>query len=116
MSPSSLNRLEAKVLRAKLMNAPELEEYEAELRRAKGEEGGVRTRVEVLPTLNVTGQMYDVGHGKDDAEKGPGNRRKKEKVRFYISEYEAAKCTLVSLKPVIQRRENSSGITPTTMR
>jgi hypothetical protein len=67
------------------MNDPKLEEqYEAELRRAMGEEGGVRTRVEVLPTLNVTGQMYDVGHGKDDAEKGPGNRRKKEKVSFCI--------------------------------
>ena len=49
ISPSSLNRLEAKVLCAKLMNAPELEEYEAELRRAKDEEGGVRMRVEVLP-------------------------------------------------------------------
>ncbi|OAX33380.1 hypothetical protein K503DRAFT_838391 [Rhizopogon vinicolor AM-OR11-026] len=83
MSPSSLNKLQAQVLRAKLMNATNAEkleeEYEAEVRRTKGEEGGVRTRVEVLPTLNVTGQMYDVGHGKDDAEKGPGNRRKKEK-------------------------------------
>jgi len=38
MSPSSLNRLEAKVLRAKLMSAPELKEYEAGLRHAKGEE------------------------------------------------------------------------------
>lgn len=88
MSPSSLNKLQAQVLRAKLMTAPNAEkleeEYEAEVRRAKGEEGGVRTRVEVLPILNVTGQMYDVGHGKDDAEKGPGNRRKKEKVSFCI--------------------------------
>ncbi|KAJ8581623.1 hypothetical protein M405DRAFT_832125 [Rhizopogon salebrosus TDB-379] len=83
MSPSSLNKLQAQVLRARLVNAPNAEkleeEYEAEVRRSKGEEGGVRTRVEVLPTLNVTGQMYDVGHGKDDAEKGPGNRKKKEK-------------------------------------
>lgn len=86
VSPSSLNKLQAQILRAKLMNDPKLEEqYEAELRRAMGEEGGVRTRVEVLPTLNVTGQMYDVGHGKDDAEKGPGNRRKKEKVSFFVS-------------------------------
>ncbi|KAG1775819.1 CwfJ C-terminus 1-domain-containing protein-like protein [Suillus placidus] len=83
MSPSSLNKLQAQVLRAKLMNAPNAEkleeEYEGEVRRASGEEGGVRTRVEVLPTLDARGQMYDVGHGKDDAEKGPGNKRKKEK-------------------------------------
>ncbi|KAG1797728.1 CwfJ C-terminus 1-domain-containing protein-like protein [Suillus plorans] len=83
MSPSSLNKLQAQVLRAKLMNAPNAEkleeEYEAEVRRANGEEGGVRTRVEVLPTLDARGRMYDVGYGKDDAEKGPGNKRKKEK-------------------------------------
>ncbi|KAG1879104.1 CwfJ C-terminus 1-domain-containing protein-like protein [Suillus subluteus] len=83
MSPSSLNKLQARVLRAKLMNAPNAEkleeEYEAEVKRANSEEGGVRTRVEVLPTLDARGQMYDVGHGKDDAEKGPGNKRKKEK-------------------------------------
>ena len=54
------------------------------MRRTKGEEGGVRTRVEVLPALNVTGQMYDVDHGKDDAEKGPGNRRKKVKVSLCV--------------------------------
>jgi hypothetical protein len=29
--------------------------------------------------------MYDVGHGKDDAEKGPGNKRKKEKVTLHSS-------------------------------
>lgn len=89
MSPSSLNKLQAQVLRAKLMNAPNAEkleeEYEAEVRRANSEEGGVRTRVEVLPTLDVRGQMYDVGHGKDDAEKGPGNKRKKEKVTLHFS-------------------------------
>lgn len=71
------------------MNAPNAEkleeEYEAEVRRANSEEGGVRTRVEVLPTLDVRGQMYDVGHGKDDAEKGPGNKRKKEKVTLHFS-------------------------------
>jgi hypothetical protein len=89
MSPSSLNKLQAQVLRAKLMNAPNAEkleeEYEAEVRQANSEEGGVRTRVEVLPTLDVRGQMYDVGHGKDDAEKGPGNKRKKEKVTLHSS-------------------------------
>ncbi|EIW81316.1 hypothetical protein CONPUDRAFT_104609 [Coniophora puteana RWD-64-598 SS2] len=82
MSPSSLNKLQAKVLRAKLMNAPnaaELErEYEEESRRGQGiVEGNVRTRVEVLPTLDAHGRMYDVGHGKNDGEALPGNRRKK---------------------------------------
>lgn len=71
------------------MNAPNAEkleeEYEAEVRRANGEEGGVRTHVEVLPTLDARGRMYDVGHGKDDAEKGPGNKRKKEKVNLHPS-------------------------------
>ncbi|KAF9236508.1 CwfJ C-terminus 1-domain-containing protein-like protein [Melanogaster broomeanus] len=85
MSPSSLNKLQAKVLRAKLMNAPnaaELErEYEEEARKAHGEPGEpvVRTRVEVLPTLDARGRLYDVGHGKDDADAQRGNRKKKEK-------------------------------------
>ena len=89
LSPSSLNKLQAKVLRAKLTsaaNAEELEkEYEQELRRANGEgleEGDVRTRVEVMPTLDIHGRMYDVGQGKKDAPVNlPGNRRPKPKVR-----------------------------------
>ncbi|KAJ8080393.1 Pre-mRNA-splicing factor cwf19 [Marasmius tenuissimus] len=88
MSPSSLNKLQAKVLRAKLMGAPDAEslerEYEAACRAADGGddlEGNVRTTVEVLPTLDGRGRMYDVGHGKNDDEvRGPGNRKKKEKV------------------------------------
>lgn len=91
LSPSSLNKLQAKVLRAKLMGAPDSEkmekEYEEELRRAYGSgrdpEGHVRTRVEVLPTLDIRGKLYDVGHGKEDGAPRPGNRgkRKEEKVR-----------------------------------
>ncbi|KAF9226324.1 hypothetical protein BS17DRAFT_794490 [Gyrodon lividus] len=85
MSPSSLNKLQAKVLRAKLMSAPnaaELErEYEEEARKAHGKPGEsiVRTRVEVLPTMDAHGRLYDVGHGKDDAGPLSGNRKKKEK-------------------------------------
>ncbi|KIK80993.1 hypothetical protein PAXRUDRAFT_15491 [Paxillus rubicundulus Ve08.2h10] len=85
ISPSSLNKLQAKVLRAKLTNAPnaaELErEYEEEARKAYGgpEESVVRTRIEVLPTLDAHGRLYDVGHGKSDAEPLQGNRKKKEK-------------------------------------
>ncbi|KAH0586099.1 hypothetical protein H2248_007370 [Termitomyces sp. 'cryptogamus'] len=84
LSPSSLNKLQAKVLRAKLMGAPDAakleEEYEAELRRANGMESGesgARTQTEVLPTLDGRGRLYDVGHGQDDGAVLPGNRRKK---------------------------------------
>ncbi|KAF8208746.1 CwfJ C-terminus 1-domain-containing protein-like protein [Mycena galopus ATCC 62051] len=85
LSPSSLNRLQAKVLRAKLMGAPDADalerEYEAESRKANGGdvEGGVRRKVEVLPTLDGQGRLYDVGHGAEEEPKGPGNRKKKEK-------------------------------------
>ncbi|KAL4080953.1 CwfJ C-terminus 1-domain-containing protein-like protein [Scleroderma citrinum] len=85
VSPSSLNKLQAKVLRAKLINAPNAEqleqEYEEALRRANGESGEpiIRTKVEVLPTLDARGRMYDVGFGKSDGEPLPGNRKKKDK-------------------------------------
>ncbi|KAJ8509116.1 hypothetical protein ONZ45_g8685 [Pleurotus djamor] len=87
LSPSSLNRLQAKVLRAKLMGSADAEslekEYEAELHRAQGinEDGeGNRTKVEVLPTLDGRGRLYDVGHGAAEEPRQPGNRKKKEKV------------------------------------
>jgi hypothetical protein len=89
LSPSSLNRLQAKVLRAKLMNSADAErlekEYEEELARAHGgvdDKSNVRTKVEVLPTLDGRGRLYDVGlGGGDDGEPQLGNRKKKEKVR-----------------------------------
>lgn len=89
LSPSSLNKLQAKVIRAKLMDSPDAakleQEYEIEARRAQGvDEGGVRKKVEVLPTLDARGRMYDVGHGRDD-DKGknlPGNKKKKEKAGY----------------------------------
>ncbi|KAI5896716.1 uncharacterized protein SCHCODRAFT_02615633 [Schizophyllum commune H4-8] len=94
MSPSSLNKLQAKVLRAKLMGSPDAEalekEYEAEQARANGaddgddggQSSGVRTQVEVLPTLDGRGRLYDVGLGREEpeAEKKSGNRKKKEKI------------------------------------
>lgn len=89
LSPTSLNRLQAKVLRAKLTGGPDAakleKEYEEEMKRANGintDEHGVqtRTRVEVLPTLDARGRLYDVGHGKDDGNVLPGNKKKKEKV------------------------------------
>jgi hypothetical protein len=66
--PSSLNRLQAKVLRVKLMGAADADALEAESRKALnggGEEGGVRRKVEVLPTLDGQGRLYDVGHSAD---------------------------------------------------
>ncbi|KAH9942920.1 CwfJ C-terminus 1-domain-containing protein-like protein [Amylocystis lapponica] len=84
LSASELNKMQAKVLRAKLMGGADAEalekEYEEALRRSHGEgaEEGVRTRVEVLPTLDAHGRLYDVGQGKDDGQVLPGNRKKKE--------------------------------------
>ena len=84
LSPSSLNRLQAKVLKAKLMaspNAAALEkEYEEELKKAN-ESPRTVTKVEVLPTLDGRGRLYDIGTGKGaDVPLPPGNRNKKEKV------------------------------------
>ncbi|KZT73833.1 hypothetical protein DAEQUDRAFT_742914 [Daedalea quercina L-15889] len=84
LSPSSLNRLQAKVLRAKLIGAPDAEvlekEYEEELRKANGGRDGdnVRTKVEVLPTLDIRGNLYDVGQGQQDTPAPPGNRKKRD--------------------------------------
>ncbi|TFK48693.1 hypothetical protein OE88DRAFT_1663765 [Heliocybe sulcata] len=86
MSPSSLNRLQAKVLRAKLMGAPDAaqleKEYEEESRKAA--EAGPDAQIAVLPTLDARGRLYDVGTGSSSAAEEqasrPGNRKKKEKV------------------------------------
>ena len=84
LSPSSLNRLQAKVLKAKLMGSPDAatleKEYDEELKKAN-EGPRTITKVEVLPTLDGRGRLYDVGTGKGgDTPLPPGNRRKKEKV------------------------------------
>ena len=106
MSIEELNRLQAKVLRAKLMEDPDAEaleeQYEHEHARANergGDQGGAgmwegsgdgrqgqmgreengrRVELQVLPTLDGRGQLYDVGTGKQDEDvKRPGNKRKK---------------------------------------
>lgn len=93
LSQSSLNKLQAKVLRAKLLGSPDADrlekEYDEENRRAGGgyaAEGDEKhTRVEVLPTLDGRGRLYDVGTGKEDEEESlPGNRKKKDKVCVVI--------------------------------
>lgn len=123
LSPSSLNRLQAKVLRAKLTGGPDAKklerEYEEEMRRATGisaDEDGTqtRTRVEVLPTLDARGRLYDVGHGKDDGEVLPGNRKKKEKVRdLYVRMVVKSLTTRARWRPAIRRQGRSSGTTLT---
>lgn len=105
LSQSELNKLQAKVLKARLMDdesATALEaEYQAEVKRSQdagplvsnheamaGQSGsaGKATEVQVLPTLDGRGRMYDTGIGtgvadqweKERLEKG--KRGKKEKV------------------------------------
>ncbi|ODN75216.1 hypothetical protein L202_06413 [Cryptococcus amylolentus CBS 6039] len=104
LSTEQLNKLQAAVLRAKLMDDPDAEkmEHEYELERERSEaaangglwsgasDGGVqgqmgrmdekgrRIEVQVLPTLDGRGQLYDVGTGQAaEAELGPGNKKKK---------------------------------------
>lgn len=93
LSTSELNKLQARVLKAKLMGNPDAaqleKEYEAELVKARHgdlveNEKGKMIKVEVLPTLDARGQLYDVGQGKNEQPVLPGNRKKKEKVTSFI--------------------------------
>jgi len=107
LSTEELNKLQAKVLRAKLMDDPAAqnleEEYEYERNKSQaaadghsglwegGGEGGQmgrevqldekgrRVEVQVLPTLDGRGRLYDIGGvgAGGPAELGPGNKRKK---------------------------------------
>lgn len=129
MSTEDLNRLQAKVLRAKLMDDPSAqaleEEYDAEVRRAEqgsgdqggagmwegsgeGEQGqmgravnedGKRVDVQVLPTLDGRGRLYDVGTGKEDEDVRRGNRRKKQEK---VSDVNGSDL-IISLKRVTER-------------
>jgi hypothetical protein len=98
LSPSSLNRLQARVLKAKLMGASDAvdleKQFDEERKRAQetavggmgsGDEDGSE-KVEMVPTVDAQGRLYDVGYGKNEPneELRPGNRRKKEKVNKRI--------------------------------
>lgn len=88
LSPSSLNKLQAKVLRAKLMSAPNADslerEYDEEVRKANTADTVEDTEVAMLPTLDARGRLYDVGQGKEDGPSMPGNRKKKPYVRYFL--------------------------------
>ena len=103
LSAAALNKLSAKVLRAEMMgsgDAAELrEQLEAETARAQsggdqgfsdgashhvgGQEESKDSHVQVLPTLDARGRLYDVGKGKpgDSGDQAdlPGNKRKSHK-------------------------------------
>lgn len=94
LSQSELNRLQAKVLKARLMGNDEADalEKEYERERVRTLEGGHSVgavggdeRVKVLPTLDGRGRLYDVGTGKEEEVVEPGKRKKKEKVRSVLS-------------------------------
>ncbi|KAL8293038.1 hypothetical protein RQP46_000732 [Phenoliferia psychrophenolica] len=89
LTQSELNKLQAKVLKARLMgndNAAELEkEYEVERQRTLeggptvAIPGGAGESVKVLPTLDGRGRLYDIGTGGEEEEVIPGKRVKKDK-------------------------------------
>lgn len=91
LTQSELNKLQAKVLKAKLMgndDAASLEK-EYEIERVRTLEAGPtetqsvptsRDNVNVLPTLDGRGRLYDVGIGEAEEEVQTGKRKKKEKV------------------------------------
>ncbi|AFR94781.1 cell cycle control protein cwf19 [Cryptococcus neoformans C23] len=109
LSTEQLNKLQAAVLRSKLMDDPNAsaleDEYEIERERSERAHAGVgagaglwegnnegmqgqlgrmdekgnRIEVQVLPTLDARGKLYDVGTGKEDESVvRPGNRKQKD--------------------------------------
>lgn len=96
MSPTSLNRLQARVLKAKLMDAPDADElqaqYDAALRRSQhGDQGGsfleqpgAAEDVQVLPTLDGQGRLYDVGTSTGPDPPEPSNGKKRRRKEAYV--------------------------------
>ena len=89
--PPDLNKLQAKVLKAKLMGSPHVVELEKEYEEAKRRSEGVfidegDMKLEVLPTLDGQGRLYDIGTGTPDQGpvRLPGNQRQKEKVEMHF--------------------------------
>lgn len=111
MSPTSLNKLQAKILRLRLLGGSseaELKElenkYEQESQRARqGDNGagyfdskdvggiaGGETELRVLPTLDGRGRLYDVGRQEasdasaiaEEKQAGAGSKRKRKEAKF----------------------------------
>lgn len=89
LSPTSLNRLQAKVLKAKLMDPDSVETQELqrqydEALQARHEQGNAEeaAEVRVLPSLDGRGQLYDLGGASaaaDAAERAQLSKRQKRK-------------------------------------
>ena len=99
-------------------------EYDEAVRLANGDgesHSGIKTKVEVLPTLDGKGRLYDVGSGKDDGQVMPGNRKRKhDKVAnasFFITIFSLLMNDFAcSWRREILGRAKLSGITLTTIR
>ncbi|WAQ89505.1 hypothetical protein PtA15_11A194 [Puccinia triticina] len=81
---TTLNKLQASIMKAKLMNpgaVPELEKQYKEALESQKRGPSTQQTVELIPSLDARGRMYDIGAGieSDEASSSkPGNRRKKE--------------------------------------
>ncbi|GES85345.1 CwfJ C-terminus 1-domain-containing protein-like protein [Rhizophagus clarus] len=79
---TKLNKLQAKVLRARLMNMPNADELEKQYNKAKKRaESGSESNFQVLPTFDSRGRLYDLQGQKSESPQHAGpSRRKKEKI------------------------------------
>lgn len=81
---TTLNKLQASILKAKMMNpaaVPELEKQYNEALEAQNRKMEQTEQVEVIPSLDGRGRMYDIGTGVDldqASSSKPGNKRKKD--------------------------------------
>ncbi|PLW18805.1 hypothetical protein PCANC_06650 [Puccinia coronata f. sp. avenae] len=82
---TTLNKLQASIMKAKIMDpdaVPELErQYKEALDSHRSNSSATEQTVELVPSLDARGRMYDIGAGaeEDDASSSkPGNKRKKE--------------------------------------
>ncbi|CAG8455270.1 3120_t:CDS:2 [Funneliformis caledonium] len=85
LSVSELNKLQAKSIRARLMNMPNADDLEKQYEEAKKKaEAGPEdsdSRVEVLSMLDSKGRLYDLQGQKSESPQHAGSsRRKKEKI------------------------------------
>ncbi|KNZ57146.1 hypothetical protein VP01_222g5 [Puccinia sorghi] len=78
---TTLNKLQASILKAKIMNPEAVSELEKQYREALESQTSPEHNVELVPSLDARGRMYDIGAGIESGEASsskPGNKRKKE--------------------------------------